>query len=109
MIKIAHWVVTMLILLLGAVHIGIGFYCRQVSEDTLWFIGAGVAILFAGLFNLLMNVVTAKPACIITLIVNAATLGLFVYAIQVLAGVQVYIGIGLFASATVLAFIRQAT
>src|SRR4051794_29457573 len=96
MIKIAHWTVTILILLLGSLHTGIGFYCKHLSEGTLWFIGSGVAILFAGLFNLLAIVSAEKQVRIATLIVNIVTLGLFVYALQVIDGIQAYIGVGLF-------------
>lgn len=108
MIKAAHWVVTVLILLLGAVHTGMGFYCKELSEGTLWFIGAGIAITFAGLFNLAMILTPVKPVRIIALVVNAAMAGLFVYAAQVLHGAQVYIGIVLFVIAAALTFIRRA-
>ena len=104
--KAAHWVVTVFILLLGAVHTGIGFYCKHLSENTLWFIGSGIAILFAGLFNLLVIIVGTKPVRLITFVVNIVTAGLFVYAAQVMQETQVYVGIAIFILATILTIIK---
>ena len=108
MIKILQWVITVLILLLGAVHTAIGFYCKHLDEDTLWFIGSGIAIIFAGMFNLLFIVVPAKQVRTMTLIVNAIVLALFILALQVLTGVQVYIGVMLFLSAAVFTVVHRS-
>ena len=44
-------IVSSIIILLGIVHIFFAFPLRM-NTDTLWFVGAGMAIIFAGLLNL---------------------------------------------------------
>ncbi len=105
--KTAHWVVTLSMLLLGLIHSFMGFYCKVLNENALWFVGAGVAIIFAGLFNLLVCIQTNKTARIITMMVNTLMAALFVFATQVLHGPQVYIGITLFVLAAILTFLRK--
>jgi hypothetical protein len=96
-------------LLLGVTHTAIGFYCRQFSEGTLWFIGSGIAVIFAGLFNMLMILAPSKQTRFITLAVNVAVAALFVLAMQVISGVQVYVGIGLFMGAALLCLFPKAS
>ena len=96
MIKATYSASTWLILLLGAAHTGIGFYCRHMSASTLWFIGSGMAIIFAGLFNLLLILSPTKTVAVVTVIMNAAVFGLFLLAAQVISGMQVYAGLALF-------------
>ena len=92
--------------MLGAVHTGMGFYCMEWNEHALWFIGSGVAIVFAGLFNALLVISPSRSVRGFTIAVNAAVLGLFVLALQVISGAHVYAALALFLLATVLAAIR---
>ncbi len=107
MIKLAHWILTIAIILLGAIHCFIAFYCRILDKDTLWFLGAGIAIIFAGLFNAIFLQVDVRPIKAITILVNIIMTSLFIFASQVMSGSQVYIGITLFAMVTILMFCHQ--
>lgn len=107
MIRLAHWLLTVLIFLLGALHTGIGFYCKHLNEDTLWFIGSGIAIIFAGLFNLLAILTSTKSVQIVATAVNLVAAGLFILALQVMSEVQVYVGLALFILAALLSFLRN--
>jgi hypothetical protein len=76
-------------------------------KGTLWFIGSGIAIIFAGLFNVLMVLVPARHTRIMTLLVNAVALGLFILAARVIPEAHVYAGMALFLLAGVLTFLRR--
>lgn len=102
MIRIIHWILASAMILLGTVHSFMAFHCRELSEDTLWFLGAGISIIFAGLFNVLFLLVNATPVRNVALTVNLAMVGLFIFALKVLFGGQVYIGISLFGIAAIL-------
>ena len=104
--KALRWVVTAAILLLGAVHTGMGFYCMEFNQNALWFIGSGVAIVFAGLFNALLVISPSRAVRAFAIAVNATVLGLFVLAMQVISGAHVYAALALFLLATVLAVIK---
>lgn len=84
-----------------------GAYCKVFNEDALWFIGSGIAIILAGLFNMLVCMNEGRTVQIVTVIVNVFITGLFVAAMQVLHGPQVYIGITLFLLAAVLTMLRM--
>jgi hypothetical protein len=43
-------IVSILIILLGVIHLRYAFPL-QVNENMLWFVGAGMAVIFAGLIN----------------------------------------------------------
>ncbi len=107
MIRIIHSILASAMILLGTVHSLMAFHCRELNEDTLWFLGAGIAIIFAGLFNVLFLLVCATPLRNVTLIVNVAMTGLFLFALKVLFGSQVYVGISLFGIATVLILLQK--
>lgn len=85
-----------MITLLGVVHITFAFPIR-LNTDTLWFIGSGVAIILAGLLNL---VVIYRGGSAFThtvaLICNALMCGLFCFALLVLNEPQVYFGVIIF-------------
>ena len=84
------------IILLGIVHISFAFPLHP-NTDTLWFTGAGMAIIFSGLLNLLAidrgGSVFTKT---IAVIVNALNCVMFSFALRILNEPQVYIGIVIF-------------
>jgi hypothetical protein len=102
MIKSVHWVLAGAMVLLGVAHSFIAFYCREPDADMLWFLGAGIAIILAGLFNALFLLVNAAAVKVMTLVVNTLMAGLFIFALTVLSGAQVYAGISLFVVAAIL-------
>ncbi len=87
-------------ILLGLVHIGFVFPIDGFDSYQLWFIGAGIAIIFSGLLNIIA-VVNCRQRWlgIISLACNAVMLGLFILALDVLKEPQVYIGISLYLAA----------
>ena len=101
-------IVSYIIILLGIIHVSFAFPLHM-NVDTLWFVGAGMAIIFAGLLNLIANErSSSKIAKPIAIVVNALTCALFCFALVILNEPQVYIGIILFLIATG-AFILQLT
>lgn len=84
-----------------------------MNTDTLWFIGAGMAIIFAGLLNLVaIDKGGSKFTKSIAIITNAFNCAGFCFALPILNQPQVYIGITVFAITTVafiIAMTRQTT
>ncbi len=101
--RAAHWVVTILILLLGVIHSGMTFTCMDLNEDALWFFGAGIAIILAGFFNILALTAQVSQTRIAAITVNLIMTGMFVFSLFVLRDIQVYAGIALFGLATLFA------
>jgi hypothetical protein len=44
-VRVAHWILSVLMILLGTIHSLMAFHCRDLDEGTLWFLGAGIAII----------------------------------------------------------------
>lgn len=99
-------IVSYVIILLGLVHISFAFPLYQ-NTDTLWFVGAGMAIIFAGLLNLVaLDRGGSKFTKTIALIINALNCSLFCFALSILNEPQVYVGITIFAITTGAFFIE---
>jgi hypothetical protein len=99
--------ITILIILLGIVHITFAFPIDELTEGTLWFIGSGVALVLSGLINWIASEGgVSKRTKWITLLCNILMCGLFILAIPVVQGPQVYMGIGLFLAASTLSMLR---
>lgn len=97
LIKIASCV----IILLGMVHISFAFPLHM-NTGTLWFVGAGMAIIFAGLLNLVaINSSVSTFTKWIAVITNAFNCTMFCFAIPILGEPQVYLGIFIFLLTTV--------
>ena len=101
MIKIIK-IVSAVIILLGIVHISFAFPIHM-NEGTMWFIGSGFAVIFAGLLNYLaINRGGSRLSKAIAAIVNALCCGLFLFfALPILGEPQVYVGITIFAITTI--------
>jgi hypothetical protein len=80
-----------------------------MNTDTLWFVGAGMAIIFSGLLNLVAidrgGTTFTKWIAVIT---NAINCTMFCFALPILKEPQVYAGIAVFLITTV-AFIVELT
>ena len=94
-------IVSYLIILLGIVHISFAFPLL-LKPATLWFIGAGMAIIFAGLLNLVaIDRGGSKFTKVIAIISNALNCAMFCFALPILNEPQIYLGITLFLVTTV--------
>jgi len=105
-LKTAHRIVAYLIVLLGIAHLGFTFIAySRFSFGALWFIGSGLAIIFAGFLNIVLigNEAAAADtaAWFLCLIANATSALLFALALTLFTEPQVFVGLGLFAFATV--------
>lgn len=90
-----------LIILLGIIHIGFAFPI-QMNEGTLWFVGSGFAVIFAGLLNLVaVDRGGSRFTKIIAAIVNGFNTLMFFGALKILNEPQVYIGIAISLTATI--------
>jgi hypothetical protein len=68
-----------------------------MNTETLWFVGAGMAIIFSGLLNFVaLDRGGSKFTNVIALIVNAFNCGMFCFALPILREPQVYLGIAIF-------------
>lgn len=105
-------IVSYIIILLGVVHISFAFPLHM-NTDTLWFVGAGMAIIFAGLLNLVaLDRGGSKFTKAIAIIVNAFNCAMFCFALPILNEPQVYAGIAMFAITTfafIVTLTRQTT
>ena len=94
-------IVSVLIILLGIAHISFAFPL-YMNTDTLWFVGAGMAIIFTGLLNLVaINKGGSKFGKLVAVVVNAFNCGMFCFALLILNEPQVYIGIAVSFVATI--------
>lgn len=101
--KIFIRIIAVAAILLGLIHTYFAFFCHYEGEEKLWFLGGGFAVIFAGLLNLIaIERGASKFAITIALMVNGIMTAMFIYAIPLLGGTQLYAGITLFASATIL-------
>jgi len=102
LIKIASCI----IIVFGIVHISFAFPLHM-NTDTLWFVGAGLAIIFSGLVNLIaIDRGGSKFSKWIALVTNSINCALFCFALLILKEPQVYVGIIIFLITTV-AFIIE--
>jgi hypothetical protein len=68
-----------------------------MNTETLWFVGAGMAIIFSGLLNLVaIDRGGSKFTKAIAVIVNAFNCAMFCFALPILNQPQVYVGITIF-------------
>ena len=89
-------IISGLIVFLGIVHISFAFPL-QMNTDTLWFVGAGMAIIFSGLLNMVaIDRGGSNFSKAIALAVNLFNCGMFCFALPILNEPQVYIGIAIF-------------
>jgi hypothetical protein len=89
-------IISVVIILLGVVHIAFAFPI-QLTTDTLWFVGSGVAIIMAGMLNLVA--IDTKGSWFthwVAVVSNALMCALFCFSILILNEPQVYVGIIIF-------------
>ena len=103
----AHTIASILIILLGCVHIGVTFFnYHGLSYEAVWFLGTGVAIVLAGFVNIAMLRDGGRDTVIwtIALITNLFFILGFAAASYMMPEPQVFVGAILFATTTVHTF-----
>ena len=97
-------------IVMGIVHI---FFVLPITDfrlGQLWFIGSGIAIVFAGFINILgQDNQNNKTSIVMVILSNFTMCFLFISATFVLREPQVYVGIGLFAALSVLTVLSKRT
>jgi hypothetical protein len=105
--KTAHTIASILIVLLGCVHISFTFLnYYSLSYEAVWFLGTGVAIVLAGFVNIAMLRDGGRDTVIWTmaLITNLFFLIGFAAASYMMREPQVFVGAILFAITTIRTF-----
>ena len=94
--------------LMGIIHILFVFPINEFRLGHMWFIGSGIAILFAGIINLLGQTSQKnKTSFTLVLFANVIMCFLFIVGTMVLHEPQVYFGIVLFAALAVLTVLMK--
>lgn len=91
-----HSIVSYLIILLGIIHIYFVTCLNSFDTYALWFIGTGIAIIFAGFINLLRIKSVEKIVFKICILTNFIMMFLFFISLFILKEAQVIVGIILF-------------
>ena len=91
-----HTILSYTIILLGAIHILFVYPIEEFNTDTLWFIGTGAAIIFAGLINLIAIKFPEKFIRNICILTNFIMMFLFLISLYALQEPQVFVGVILF-------------
>ena len=107
MLKTLYKISTYLIIVLGIAHSLFTIYAYgRWTLNAMWFLGAGLALIFAGFLNLILIRDGGKDSVVRLLCLSADALCflLFVAALLLLTEPQVYIGLVLFAFESVAAF-----
>jgi len=97
-----HLVFSYIIIFFGIIHLYFTSCLEAFDEYALWFIGAGIAIIFAGFINLIRAKSSEKIVFTICILTNFIMTSLFVVALFAMHKPQVYIGIMLSAIALIL-------
>ena len=106
--KAVHNIASILIVLLGCLHIAVTFFnYHGLSYDAVWFLGTGVGIVLAGFMNIAMLRDGGKDTVIwaMALITNLFFLLGFGAASYMMREPQVFVGAALFFAATIYSFI----
>lgn len=112
MLRTAHKIITGLMVALGLLHVAFTFHdYDSFSLRALWFASAGVALVLAGFLNivLLRDVGKDKVVWLLCLITNIIFAAMFTLALSLMMQPQVFVGLALFAAATITAFLLPRT
>ena len=108
--KIIHKVTTGLIIALGFVHLAFtAMEYASFSLDALWFLGSGLAIVYAGFLNVAVIRSTGddRMVRVLGLIANLLLAGLFAGTLSLMRPPQVFVGLALFVIAGVCVLARS--
>jgi hypothetical protein len=107
--NVIYKIVTFLAIALGVVHLAFTACLDAFDLNALWFFGSGLAIIFAGFLNLALIRISPKDSLVraLCIVANLTVTILFIIALlTVLQEPQVFVGIGIFALATVFSFLQ---
>ncbi len=98
MLKLLSNIVACLVIALGVVHLSFSLFGR-ITENAVWFIGAGLAVIFGGFLNLiwLRNIGTDHITFWLCLLANLFLTLLFIFAAVVIASPPPFVGLFLLA------------
>lgn len=108
MMRATHKIITGLMIALGLIHILFTFHDYDTfSMRALWFASAGVAIILAGFLNivLLRDVGKDKVVRLLCVLANIIFTVMFSAVLFLMPQPQVFIGVALFAMATIFALL----
>ena len=108
MLRTTHKIITGLMIALGSLHILFTFHdYDEFSLRALWFASAGVAIILAGFLNiaLLRDVGKDNVIWLLSVFTNIIFAVMFSAALYLMQQPQVFVGVALFAVATLLALL----
>jgi hypothetical protein len=103
MLRTLHKIAAYLIVALGCAHVLFTFHdYDSFNLRALWFLGAGVAIVFAGFINIILlgPAGRERTARVLGLVANVFCLVMFAAALVLMRQPQVFVGILIFALAT---------
>ncbi len=110
MLRTIHKIITGLMIALGLLHILFTFHDYDTfSMRALWFASAGVAIILAGFLNivLLRDVGKDKVVWLLCVLTNIIFTVMFSAVLYLMQQPQVFIGVALFAIATIFAVLMS--
>jgi fatty acid desaturase len=105
-LKTAHKICSWLVVALGCAHLAFTFHdYEEFSMPAFFFFGSGLAIVFAGFLNvaLIRDGGRDRVVKLLCLVANVALALLFAAALTMMRQPQVFVGVALFAFATVAA------
>ncbi len=105
--RLAHQIITGIILALGLLHISFTWFnFGEFNLNAMWFFGSGVAIILAGLLNLVLLRVGSRDTVVFRVcqLANLFFAALFGLALTRLFQPQVIVGFLLFIGATMAGF-----
>ena len=108
--KLIHKVTTGLIVALGFLHLAVtAMEYDSFSLDSVWFLGSGLAIVFAGFLNVgvIRNTGDDRMVSVLCLIANLMLAGLFAATLSLMRPPQVFVGVALFVIASVCVLARS--
>lgn len=110
MLRTAHKILTGLMIALGSLHVLFTFHDYDTfSLRALWFASAGLAIILAGFLNivLLRDVGKDKIVRLLCILTNIIFAVMFSAALFLMRQPQVFLGVALFTTATILTLIPR--
>lgn len=109
-LRAAYQICSWLIVALGCAHVVFTFHdYDEFSLDAMWFAGAGLALVFAGFLNVAHLRAGGRDTVVraLTVLTDAACAILFATALSLMRQPQVFVGLALFALATLFAFTQK--
>lgn len=106
----AGWVLAVLAVALGCLHLAVAFATQHGSSGSLWFTGAGGGIIAAGLLNVvaLRTPVQDQLVRVLVVLANLGFAAMFGWAFTIIGQPQVVVGLLLFLGLAVAQMTRRA-